>query len=84
MQVLKWKTNDAQLWFHWSAETSMKLNEKDIEEILKTKTGKNRLNEIRKLVKNVTYCSKSNYGCGTPVPKIKLEINFESFLKRQS
>ena len=49
-------------------------NEKEIEEILKNKTGKNRLNEIRKLVKNVTYCQKSNYGCGTPVPKIKLEI----------
>ena len=49
-------------------------NERDIEEILKTKTGKNRLNEIRRLVKNVSYCSKSNYGCGTPVPKIKLEI----------
>jgi len=48
-------------------------NERFIEEIIKTKTGKNRLNEIRRLVKNVTYCQKSNYGCGTPVPKIKLD-----------
>jgi len=49
-------------------------NEKAIEEILKTKTGKNRLNEVRKLVKNISYCQKANSGCGTPVPKIKLEI----------
>ena len=33
----------------------------------------NRLNEIKNIVKNVTYCQKANYGCGAPVPKIKLE-----------
>ena len=36
-------------------------NESEIMEILKTKKGKNRLNEIRNIVKNVTYCQKANY-----------------------
>jgi DNA-directed RNA polymerase II subunit RPB1 len=48
-------------------------NEEEIIEILKTKTGKNRLNEIKNIVKNVTYCQKSHYGCGAPIPKIKAE-----------
>jgi DNA-directed RNA polymerase II subunit RPB1 len=46
-------------------------NEKEIMDILKNKTGKGRLNEIKNLVKNVTYCQKAFYGCGAPVPKIK-------------
>lgn len=46
-------------------------NEQEIMEMLKSKTGKNRLNEIKNLVKNVTYCQKAFYGCGAPVPKIK-------------
>lgn len=49
-------------------------NENEIEEILKTKTGKARLKEIKNLVKNVKYCQKLNYGCGAPVSKIVLEI----------
>ena len=48
-------------------------NEDEIMEILKTKKSKNRLNEIKNIVKNVSYCQKSNYGCGNPVPKIKSE-----------
>ena len=48
-------------------------NESEIMEILKSKKGKNRLNEIKNIVKNVTYCQKANYGCGAPVPKIKSE-----------
>jgi DNA-directed RNA polymerase II subunit RPB1 len=50
-------------------------NEEEIIEILKSKSGKsrNRLNEIKNLVKNVTYCQKQHYGCGAPVPKIKAE-----------
>ncbi len=48
-------------------------NESEIMEMLKTKTGKNRLQEIKNLVKNVTYCQKSHYGCGAPVPKIKAD-----------
>ena len=48
-------------------------NEEEIIEILKTKKGKNRLNEIKNLVKSVSYCQKANYGCGNPVPKIKGE-----------
>jgi DNA-directed RNA polymerase II subunit RPB1 len=49
-------------------------NEEEIEEMLRTKSGKARQNEIRNLVKNVTYCQKQYYGCGTPVAKIKIEI----------
>ena len=48
-------------------------NEEEIIEILKSKKGKNRLNEIKNLVKNISYCQKVNYGCGSPVPKIKSE-----------
>lgn len=48
-------------------------NESEIMEILKSKKGKNRLSEIKNIVKNVTYCQKANYGCGAPVPKIKEE-----------
>jgi DNA-directed RNA polymerase II subunit RPB1 len=49
-------------------------NENEIKEMAKYKTGKSRLNDIRNLVKNVTYCQKLNYGCGAPVSKIKVEI----------
>jgi DNA-directed RNA polymerase II subunit RPB1 len=49
-------------------------NEHDIDEILKIKSGKSRLNEVRALLKNVKYCKKTNYGCGTPVSKIRVEI----------
>jgi DNA-directed RNA polymerase II subunit RPB1 len=48
-------------------------NEAEIREMLRTKSMKSRLSEIRNLVKNVAYCQKANYGCGTPVSKIKLE-----------
>jgi DNA-directed RNA polymerase beta' subunit len=48
-------------------------NENEIIEILKSKKGKNRLNEIKNLVKSVSYCQKAHYGCGNPVPKIKSE-----------
>jgi DNA-directed RNA polymerase II subunit RPB1 len=46
-------------------------NEEEIIDILKNKKGKNRLNEFKNTVKNITYCQKANYGCGAPVPKIK-------------
>jgi DNA-directed RNA polymerase II subunit RPB1 len=49
-------------------------NENEIEEMIKTKSGKARTAELRNLVKNVKYCQKANYGCGTPVSKIKLDI----------
>ena len=49
-------------------------NEHEIAELLKSKSGKNRLNEIRNLVKNVTHCSKQYYGCGTPVSKIRADV----------
>ncbi len=49
-------------------------NEDDLMEMLKNKSGRARFNEIKNIVKNVTYCQKPNYGCGTPVSKIKVEI----------
>lgn len=49
-------------------------NENEIMDMLKNKSGKNRMAEIRNAVKKVTYCQKKYYGCGTPVSKIKLEI----------
>ena len=48
-------------------------NENEIAEMVKTKSGRARLNEIRNQVKNVTYCQKNNYGCGALISKIKLE-----------
>lgn len=49
-------------------------NEREIAEMIKNKSGKARLSDIRNIVKNVTYCQKANYGCGTPVSKIRSEI----------
>jgi DNA-directed RNA polymerase II subunit RPB1 len=49
-------------------------NDNEIAEMLKNKSGKGRMNEIRNLVKNVQYCLKQYNGCDTPVSKIKLEI----------
>lgn len=46
-------------------------NEDLIIDMLKNKTGRNRLNEVRNLTKNVSNCQN----CGTPVSKIKIEIN---------
>jgi DNA-directed RNA polymerase II subunit RPB1 len=48
-------------------------NEEEIKEIIRTKTPKERLAYIRNATKNVSYCQKTNFGCGTPHPKIKIE-----------
>jgi len=47
-------------------------NEAQIIELLKTKSGKERLTYFRQLSKNITHCSGPR-GCGAPVPKIKME-----------
>jgi DNA-directed RNA polymerase II subunit RPB1 len=49
-------------------------NEESVQNILKNKSGKARLVELKNLVKNVQYCKKKHQGCGTPVSKIKIEI----------
>jgi DNA-directed RNA polymerase II subunit RPB1 len=49
-------------------------NEEDLVDMLKNKNGKARLGEIKNITKLVTHCQKQNYGCGTPVSKIKLDI----------
>ncbi|MBA42989.1 MAG: hypothetical protein CMF62_03140 [Magnetococcales bacterium] len=53
-------------------------NENEIADMLKSKSAKNRLSEIRNLSKNVTYCQKQYFGCGTPVAKIKAEVKGKS------
>lgn len=50
-------------------------NEEEIKNLLKHKSPQNRFNEIRDIVKNVSYCQKSNYECGAPVSKVKTEFN---------
>jgi DNA-directed RNA polymerase II subunit RPB1 len=50
-------------------------NEEDLTDMLKNKSGKTRFAEIRAIAKNVSYCQKLDYGCGTPVSKIKVDIN---------
>jgi DNA-directed RNA polymerase II subunit RPB1 len=42
--------------------------------MLKNKSGKNRLAELRALCKNVQYCRRKKEGCGQMVSKIKVEI----------
>jgi DNA-directed RNA polymerase II subunit RPB1 len=48
-------------------------NEDEIARLLKNKTGKQRFAEIRNLTKGVTYCQKSNYGCGAPAHHIYID-----------
>lgn len=49
-------------------------NEGDIQDMLLNTQPKNRLAKVREIIKNVKYCQKANYGCGTPVAKIKVDI----------
>lgn len=48
-------------------------NEHELSEIIKNKTGKARLASVMSLVKDITHCQKEN-GCGTPKPKIRIDI----------
>ena len=48
-------------------------NEDEIKELLRTKNGKERLAYMKALSKNITHCQKPDYGCGTPIPKIKID-----------
>jgi DNA-directed RNA polymerase II subunit RPB1 len=49
-------------------------NELIVKKLLKTTQGENRLDSIRELSKNISYCDKKNDGCGSPVFKIKKQI----------
>jgi len=53
-------------------------NEDEIKELLKTKSGKERLAYMKAASKNVTYCLKSESGCGAPIPKIKIDLKKSS------
>uniref|UniRef100_A0A6C0LQ64 DNA-directed RNA polymerase n=1 Tax=viral metagenome TaxID=1070528 RepID=A0A6C0LQ64_9ZZZZ len=48
-------------------------NEDEVARLLKNKTGKQRFAEIKNLTKGVTYCQKTNYGCGTPAHHIYID-----------
>jgi DNA-directed RNA polymerase II subunit RPB1 len=65
-------------------------NENGILNVLKTKGGKKRLNEIKKLTSGIKYCQKEFYGCGAPVSKIRVEslsiyaeLNLEEYSKEK-
>jgi DNA-directed RNA polymerase II subunit RPB1 len=49
-------------------------DEPAVKELLKTREGARRLQGIKELTKNVSYCNKKKQGCGAPVYKIKKEI----------
>jgi len=49
-------------------------NEDQIQKMLQTKTGSDRLKAIVNLTKRVKHCQKANSGCGAPVTTIKKEI----------
>ena len=51
-----------------------KKNERDMARISKHSSNKKRFLEIKNLTKNVKECRRDNYGCGYPVPKIKIDI----------
>lgn len=53
-------------------------NEDDIKELLKMRSGKDRMTYIRAASKNITYCQHNNYGCGVQIPKIKIEVKKSS------
>ena len=48
-------------------------NEFELLEMVKNMSGKARFSAIGDITKNVNYCMKPGYGCGTPVSKIKIE-----------
>jgi len=49
-------------------------NEDEMKELLKLRTGKERMSYIRGISKNITYCQNPNFGCGAQIPKIKVDI----------
>lgn len=51
----------------------IKKNEDELLKIANSKMSKQRLSDVKKITKLITHCSHPNYGCGTPVAKIKIE-----------
>lgn len=52
-------------------------SKEDLKELLKTKSGKEKIAYVRAETKNATYCQNvDNEGneCGAPIPKIKIEV----------
>jgi len=53
-------------------------NEDDYIDLIKMRTGKERMTYIRNASKNVAYCQNVNFGCGVPIPKIRSDIKKSS------
>jgi DNA-directed RNA polymerase II subunit RPB1 len=49
-------------------------NQEQLNEMLKNKKATARFAEVKRLTKNIPYCSNPGYGCGSPVPKIKIVV----------
>lgn len=49
-------------------------NEAEINDLLKSRIGRDRMSYIRNITRNVSMCKHPTGGCGAVVPKIKLEI----------
>jgi DNA-directed RNA polymerase II subunit RPB1 len=47
----------------------------EIKNILKNKKGSARVSALFKMADKVKYCNKDGLGCGTPVPKVRIEVN---------
>jgi DNA-directed RNA polymerase II subunit RPB1 len=50
------------------------LNKNELELKMKTKTPKERLAHVVNACKTVSHCQKANFGCGTPHPKLKYDV----------
>lgn len=48
-------------------------NEDEIKTFIKTMSGKNRFNEIRKSSGSIEFCNRPNYGCGADIPAIMID-----------
>lgn len=53
-------------------------NEDEMIDLVKMRSGKERMSYIRQISKNITYCQNPNMGCGAQIPKIKTEIKKSS------
>ena len=46
--------------------------EKEMNDILKNRSGKARFDEIKRLTSNITYCQNPDYSCGAPIPSVRV------------
>jgi DNA-directed RNA polymerase II subunit RPB1 len=56
-------------------------SDEELEKIMKYKTGKKRMEEVKKLTASVNVCQRPGHGCGTPVSKIKMEVKNNAIIQ---